>query len=249
VQRWFSLFFLLLLSPLPPAEAIEADALMGQIDRLWRGNTSQATLSMEVRTRHYTRTMKMDVWSKGQTHSLLIIREPKKDQGIATLKAGKKIWNYLPKINRTTRIPASMMAGRWMGSHFTHDDLVKESQYQEDYESHLTFEGERDGTLLYEVTSIPKADAAIVWGKVVTEILQISLMPLKATYFDEAGASVRTLYFDQLREIEGRTLPMRLRVIPKDKPNESTTILYQQIHFDQPLTEQHFSLRSLKQPH
>ncbi|MBT7307291.1 MAG: outer membrane lipoprotein-sorting protein, partial [Gammaproteobacteria bacterium] len=63
------------------------------------------------------------------------------------------------------------------------------------------------------------------------------------------GASVRTLYFDQLREIEGRTLPMRLRVIPKDKPNESTTILYQQIHFDQPLTEQHFSLRSLKQPH
>lgn len=238
---------LFLLSILPPVEAVEVDQLMRQMDRMWRGDTSQATLSMEVTTRHYKRSMKMEVWSKGKSHSLLVIRKPKKDRGIATLKAGKNIWNYLPKINRTTKIPASMMASAWMGSHFTNDDLIKESHYEDDFDSSLTFEGERDGQPIYEVTSTPKPDAAIVWGKIVMEIRQNPLTPIKALYYDEEGVQIRVIYFDQLSVVDGRELPMRITVIPEDKPEESTVIHYHDITFDIPLDEQHFSLRNLRQ--
>jgi len=36
------------------------------------------------------------------------------------------MWNYLPKVDRTIKIPPSMMLQPWMGSNFSNDDLVKE---------------------------------------------------------------------------------------------------------------------------
>ncbi len=56
---------------------------------------------------------------------LMRILEPKKEAGTATLKVDKNIWNYLPKVDRTIKVPSSMMGGSWMGSHFTNDDLVR----------------------------------------------------------------------------------------------------------------------------
>ena len=109
------------------AQAMDVGELIRHIDRLWRGDTSHASMSMTVKTRRYERTMTMEAWSRGKDYSLVLIREPVKDRGIATLKVKDNIWNYLPKINRVTKVPSSMMSGSWMGSHFTNDDLVKES--------------------------------------------------------------------------------------------------------------------------
>jgi outer membrane lipoprotein-sorting protein len=226
---------------------MDIDELMDHIDRLWRGDTSQATMTMAVKTRRYERTMTMEAWSRGKDYSLVVIREPVKDRGIATLKVKENIWNYLPKINRVTKVPASMMSGSWMGSHFTNDDLIKESTYVDDYDSHISFEGERDGTLIYEVTSIPKPDAAVVWGKVMMSIRQDNFAPITATYYDEDGVRVRVMDFDHIEEVDGRAIPMRMTLIPEDKPGESTVVEYRDIAFGMALEEDFFSLRGLKQ--
>ena len=60
-----------------------------------------------------------------------------RDAGTATLKVDNNLWNYLPKIARTIRVPTSMMMGSWMGTDLTNDDLVRESSYEEDYISEL----------------------------------------------------------------------------------------------------------------
>ncbi len=236
-----------LLFSLPGAQAMDIDELMTHIDRLWRGDTSQAIMSMTVKTRRYERTMSMEAWSRGKDNSLVLIREPITDRGIATLKVKESIWNYLPKINRVTKVPASMMSGSWMGSHFTNDDLVKESTYIDDYDSTISFEGERDGRLVYEVTSIPKEDAAVVWGKVVMTIRQDNFAPIHAVYFDEEGVQVRIMDFDRIEEVDGRAIPMRMTLIPEDKPGESTVVVYEKIAFGMELDDNFFSLRNLKQ--
>ena len=169
-----------------------------------------------------------------------------KDRGIATLKVEANIWNYLPKINRVTKVPSSMMSGSWMGSHFTNDDIVKESTYEDDYDSHISFEGAREGRAVYEMTSLPKPEAAVVWGKVVMTLDQATLAPLDALYFDEEGVLIRTMTFDQPREIDGRVVPMRLTLQPEEKPTESTAVVYHDITFGVPLEESFFSLRNLK---
>ena len=229
-----------------PAQAMQVEELIRHIDKLWRGETSRANMTMTVKTRRYERSMTLDAWSRGKEYSLVVIRQPVKDRGIATLKVIGNIWNYLPKINRVTKVPSSMMSGSWMGSHFTNDDLVKDSTYEDDYNSSITFEGERNGKLIYEITSLPKPNAAVVWGKVVMELDQQTLAPYSARYFDEDGVLIRTLTFDRNKMIDGRTVPMRLSLQPEEKPDESTVILYQDIRFGVPLEAGFFSLQSLQ---
>jgi len=236
----------LLLTALP-LQAMEVEELIRHIDELWRGDTSRATMTMTVKTRRYERSMTMEMWSRGKDYSLVQIRNPVKDRGIATLKVKENIWNYLPKINRVTKVPSSMMSGSWMGSHFTNDDLVKESTFEDDYDSSITFEGTRDGKAIYELTSLPKPNAAVVWGKVVTEIEQKTLAPYRALYYDEEGTLIRTLIFDNIKMIGKRAVPMRMSLQPEDKPNESTVISYQSIEFGVPLKESFFSLQNLQQ--
>ncbi|MDG4867461.1 outer membrane lipoprotein-sorting protein [Guyparkeria sp. 1SP6A2] len=237
---------LLLLTAAMPAQAITVDELVHHIDRLWHGETSQATMTMTVKTQRYQREMQLEAWSLGKDYSLVVIEKPIKDRGIATLKVEENIWNYLPKIDRVTKIPSSMMSGSWMGSHFTNDDLVRESYFEDDYESRITFEGERDDRAIYELTAIPRPDAPVVWGRVVMEIDQDTLAPVSARYFDEAGELVRTMTFDQVEQIDERFVPMRLTLQPEDKPSESTVITYQDIAFGVPIERSFFSLQNLK---
>lgn len=242
----FSILFILLSMVAFPARAIEVDELIRHIDALWRGETSQANMTMTVKTRRYARAMTMEAWSRGKEYSLVVIRDPIKDRGIATLKVEDNIWNYLPKINRVTKVPSSMMSGSWMGSHFTNDDLVKESSFEDDYDASISFEGARDALPIYELTFIPKPDAPVVWGKVVMMIEQQTLAPFKALYYDEEGLLVRTMIMDQPQQIGGRTIPMRMSLQPEDKPDESTVIVYNNIAFGVPLEAAFFSLQNLK---
>lgn len=228
------------------AAGITADDLVQYMDSLWRGKTSKAVMSMQVKTERYERTMNMASWSLGQDYSLVVIREPIKDKGIATLKVEQNIWNYLPKINRVTKVPASMMSGSWMGSHFTNDDLVKESSYADDYESSISFTGLHNEMEVYEVTSVPRPDSAVVWGKIVMILRQQDLLPVEVRYFDEEGILVRTLTFTDEKQLDGRLVPMRMTLQPVDKPDESTTILYQDIEFNVPIESSFFSLQNLK---
>lgn len=244
-----SLATLALLLAWGQAAAVDVDQLIRHVDRLWRGDTSQASMTMTVRTTRYQRTMTLEGWTRGKTHSLVVIREPVKDRGIATLKVNENIWNYLPKIDRVIKVPASMMSGSWMGSHFTNDDLIKESTFEDDYNATVSYEGVRAGRKVYELTFVPRPEAAVVWGKVVMVMQQENLAPIEATYYDEAGALMRTIRFDELRPVGARVIPMRLTLQPEDKPDESTVIVYRDIVFDVKIEESFFSLQSLKASH
>ncbi len=247
-----SVIFVCALSLVTPSLAFTADlfsdanALMRHIDRLWRSDSAHSTMTMTVKTRRYTRSMTLENWTKGKEKSLIIIRSPKKDRGIATLKVNENIWNYLPKINRVTKVPPSLMSGAWMGSHFTNDDLVKESTFEDDYDSSITFKGVRDGKKVIEITSIPRENAAVVWGKVVTLIDQDKLVPIRAVYYDEDNTKIRVMSFSRLETHDKRLVPMKMTLQPLDKPNESTVVEYQSIEFDIPINDNVFSIKRLK---
>ena len=202
---------------------------------------------MQVSTAHYTRSMTLEAWSRGKDFSLIRILAPQKERGTATLRAKDNIWNYLPKIRRVIKIPSSLMGAAWMGSHFTNDDLVKESRMADDYTSEITFRGPRDGTRVIELTLTPREDAAVVWGKVVACIKADDWIPLNIVYYDEDLDEVRTMVFADVRPLGGRRLPSRLRMTPADKPGEYTEIVYDGLVFDLELPDDLFTLRSLQQ--
>ena len=216
------------------------------VDRIMRGESSQGLSTMEVVTENWSRAMEMQMWSLGTEHALVRILSPRKDAGTATLKAGTEIWNYLPRVDRTIKIPASLMSASWMGSHFTNDDLVKESRLIEDYEITLAYEGDRDVVAVWEFDLIPRPEAPVVWGRIGYQVRKTDTMPVWARYYDEDGELVRTMTFFDYRDLGGRLVPATMRVVPEDKPDEFTEVRYSELEFDVDLDEEFFSLRRLR---
>jgi len=223
-----------------------AREIVDQVDQLLRGKSSVGTVTMQISTANWQRTLSMQIWSLGSENALIRVTKPEKEAGTATLKVTNNIWHYLPKVNRTIKIPTSMMMASWMGSHFTNDDLVKESRLIQDYFITISFEGERNGVAVYEFTLTPKPDAAVVWGKVVLEVRQADLMPTWQRYEDEHGVLVRELTFSAYKTMGGRLIPTRMEMQPADKPGERTVIVYDDLTFDAPVSEDTFSLRNLE---
>ncbi len=223
-----------------------ARAILDYIDDLYRGESARGVMTMHIVTEHWERTLRLEFWSEGQEKSLVRILAPAKEKGTATLRVGNDIWNYLPKTNRTIKLPSSMMSASWMGSHFTNDDLVKESRMTEDYTFEITFEGERDGESIIEITCTPKPDAPVVWGRVIQIVRASDYQPLEAQYLDEDMALARTMVFSDIRKMDDRQIPLTLTVLPADKPDEKTVVTYQTVDYNVDLPPSAFSLRALR---
>lgn len=216
-----------------------------RISRLLVAKSSIATLTMQIYNDSGKHDLSMKVWSAGGEDVLLRILTPPAEANTAVLKIGHDIWYYLPKTNRTVKVPSAMTMNTWMGGDFTVDDLVKESYLTRDYIVVKSFHGDRGGVAVDEYTLTPKSDAVVVWGKIVLQVLQANGMPAWQGYYDEDGKLVRELFFSDYKIMGGRLIPTRLLMRPADKPGAQTTIVYDDIVFDASITEGTFAVSNL----
>jgi outer membrane lipoprotein-sorting protein len=239
----------LALSPLPGLSPVpeEADAarIVRQIDALYRSESSEALVEMEIITPHWQRTLKMRAWSLGMDKTFIRILEPKKEEGIATLRLGNEMWNYLPKVNKVMKIPPSMMMSSWMGSDFTNDDLVKEFTFLESYHFELSTPEAPDEGLVY-IKCVPKEGLPIVWGHVLIAAQRKDAMPVWQRYFDEKGTLVREMLFKDVKTFGTRRIPSVMELIPRTKEGQQTVLRYLEARFDVKLDSDIFTLRNLR---
>jgi hypothetical protein len=224
------------------ALALDIQSVIREVEQQYMGSSSRARTTMQVKTSHWERTLEMEAWSLERDYFLVRILEPAKERGVATLKRDREVWNYLPKVDRIIKVPPSMMGGSWMGSHITNDDLVKANHIDEDFHLRLVEETETN----YVIECLPKADAAVVWGKIVYHVRKTPQVPEQIDYYDEEMVRVREIHFDDVQQIGGRIVPMRLTVLPLEKPDEMTVLQYHELVYDLALDQSFFSLRNLE---
>ena len=111
---WLSLF--LFIGPDANVEAQDAQALVENSFNYMRGKTSISTVDMTIHRPDWERVVTIKAWTKGEKDSIFIIIAPAKDKGNGTLKKGREMWMYNPKVNRTIKLPPSMMSQAWMGA-------------------------------------------------------------------------------------------------------------------------------------
>jgi outer membrane lipoprotein-sorting protein len=197
------------------------------------------------------RTVTFRVWDdRPNKRSFIRILAPPKDAGTGFLKLHPNLWMYIPRVERTTRIPPSMMLQSWMGSDFTNDDLVRESSQLDDYEHHLlgidAHPEDAPGLKAYVVDYVPHENAPVVWGRIINWIEMEHFTPLRSDYYDEKGARLRTMRFSDIREVQGRHFPYRWKMTPLDKQGYETTIAIDTIRFNEHFDEGIFTTRNLK---
>jgi outer membrane lipoprotein-sorting protein len=217
--------------------------ILAETDKLYRSSSSICTIEMKIKTKHWERTLVMEMWTKGMEKTMVRISSPRKDRGVATLKRNKEMWNYFPKINKVIKVPPSMMMGSWMGSDFTNDDMVKEATYLDDHFSKLV---ESDNQKFYQIELIPKKETVTVWGKIVLKIRKSNLIVAEQLFYSEKGELVRTMEFLDVKEIGGKTIPTTIVLTPIKKAGKKTVVKYLKAEFDQNISDSVFGRKNLQ---
>ncbi|KPK47990.1 MAG: hypothetical protein AMK72_07685 [Planctomycetes bacterium SM23_25] len=218
--------------------------VLDHINDLFRADRSISTVTLVVTRPRRTRTMELNVRTQGTEKALIRVQNPARDRGTATLKVGDNLWNYLPKISRTIRIPPSMMLSSWMGSDLTNDDLVRASSLVEDFHARLLGRGE-DGQG-WQIELRAKEGVVGLWEKIEYELTPDASLPVRARYYDRKGRLARRMEFLAPKEFDGRTVPSHLVLTPVDKQGHKTELLYSEMDFSTEVPDSTFSLSELE---
>lgn len=226
---------------------VELEEVVRRLEELYRADSSIARVQLKIIRPDRERTLDMKIWTRGDEKALVLIQAPPREKGIATLKVGDNLWNYLPRIDRTIRIPPSMMLASWMGSDFTNDDLVQESNLMEDYTPSIIGPGDEPG--YWDIRLSVKPGVVGLWERIEFTVTVAPILPVKAEYYDRKGRLARIMHFDQVRNFDERRIPSRISLIPKDeeKKGHKTVMIYEDISFNVEVPQQIFSLANLEQ--
>lgn len=221
--------------------AVTPDAIIKKVEHNIQSDSGYSRITMSVTTARGERTMKMESWNRGHEKSFIKVLYPKQDRGITFLKVDTTMWQYVPKIEKTIKIPSSMMMQSWMGSDFTNDDMAKESSIVDDYNAQLTSEDAKK----YVLTLLPKEDAAVVWGKIVMEVEKEHYIPLRAIYYNEEGVQQRILTYSDVKVYGDRYLPTVMTLVPQDKKSNKTVVIMEEVDFNAVIEDSRFTKNAL----
>jgi hypothetical protein len=225
-------------------EPPSVDDVLTRLDDLYRSTASIGRMEIVVTSPRKTRTLRMKSWTVGEDHALVVIESPAREAGIATLKVKDNLWNYLPKVARTIRVPPSMMLGSWMGTDFTNDDLVKESSYIHDFNSRL--EGRSTDPPGWKLILEAKPGTVGRWARI-DLVVDDALLPVRMLHYDRKGRLARTLSFDEVKKLGGRIIPAHMLLQPADNPGQKTEMRYLEMQFEANVPMDTFSLSRLEQ--
>jgi len=215
-------------------------------DKIARGNTSYAEVKITSVRPKWSKEMKMKIWSKGSDYSASLVMTPAKEKGSVFLKRKTEVWNYVPSIERTIKLPPSMMMQNWMGTDMTNDDMVKQSSIVVDYTHKILGSEKIIGLDCWKLELIPKEDAAVVWGKIIMWVDKTNYMQLKIEFYDEDDFLVNKLIGTNPKKFGKRTLPAKIEYIPVEKEGSKTIIEYNIWKFDLKINDSYFTSRYMK---
>src|SRR5579863_3409466 len=156
----FKHLLLLLFLVTPYQQKEDAKEIVRISDARLRGKTMTGKMTIKIVRPDYTRQMSMNIWTKGIHYSMILVTDPAKDKGTTYLKRVKEVWDWVPTLERTIKLPPSMMSQSWMGTDFTNDDLVKETSPVDDYDQTIMGEETIEGRPCWKIQMIPKPSAA-----------------------------------------------------------------------------------------
>ena len=210
------------------------------------GGRMESSMKMTIIRPEWSRTMGFKSWADGSDYSLILVTAPAREKGITYLKRDREMWNFQPSIDRTIKMPPSMMTQSWMGSDFKNDDLVRQSSVVNDYQHKLLGKETIEGRECYKIEMIPNEDAPVVWGKVIIWIDTKDYLNLKTEHYDEDGDLVDTSYGQNIKELGGRLLPTKMVLVPADEEGHKTIMEYISLEFEVKFEDRFFSTQNMK---
>ena len=152
-------------------------------------------------------------------------------------------WLYLPAMKKTRRISGSSARKEYfMGSDFTYDDMGGRNI---DEDEHILLGEEKLGDKdCWKIKSIPKEEDAI-YSETVSWIRKDALKAVRIEFYDRMGELQKTLTITDLRKT-GPFWTVYGMEMQNHQRNHRTLITIQEMEYDIPIPENHFTVASLE---
>jgi len=237
----FSVFLFFLYHSVLLIPAQNAFEIIEKADSRMRGESSYSEMNITTVRPKWQKTMSLKNWSIGSDYAVSLVLSPAKEKGSVFLKRGNEVWNYIPTLERTIKLPPSMMMQSWMGTDLTNDDLVKQSSTVVDYSHEIIGEETIENLPCWKLELVPKEEATVVWGKVIVWIDKQDFMQLKSEFYDEDFELINRMVGSKIKTFSGKRLPSVMEFIPVENEGQKTVIEYLKWDFDTEIPENYFS--------
>tara|TARA_B110000305_G_scaffold127387_1_gene142591 strand:- start:1152 stop:1892 length:741 start_codon:yes stop_codon:yes gene_type:complete len=215
--------------------------IIQKADSKMRGASSFSEMAITIVRPKWQKTMTMKSWSLGTDYSVSLVTSPAKEKGSVFLKRKNEVWNYLPALERTIKLPPSMMTQSFMGTDLTNDDLVKQSSMVVDYTHKILSEEIVEGLDCWKLELIPNEEATVVWGKLIVWIDKSDFMQLKVEFYDDDEEIVNLMNGYNFKMFGNKKLPSKIEFIPLEDQGNKTIIEYKIWEFDKDIPSNYFT--------
>jgi outer membrane lipoprotein-sorting protein len=215
--------------------------IIEKADEKMRGTSSYSEMTITTVRPKWQKSMSLKTWTKGTDFAVSLVLSPAKEKGSVFLKRKNEVWNYLPTLERTIKLPPSMMMQSWMGTDLTNDDLIKQSSTVVDYTHKILGSETVEGLACWKLELMPKEEATVVWGKVVIWIDKADYMQMKMEFYDEDEELVNLMTGSNVKTFGGKKLPAVIEFRPVENEGQKTIIEYMQWDFEVNIPDSYFT--------
>jgi hypothetical protein len=171
-----------------------------------------------------------------------------KGVGLLTLShAGKpsEQWFYAPAIDRDRRIAQQEKSSRFLGTHFTYEDM--EERQLDAYDYALEGEETLDGAPCYKVSATPRPSEQSQYSRLLFWVREDRYVTIQVHGFVD-GALRRIFRGTDLRQVEGVWLVQRW-VLSDTKREGTTTLVQRNVRLRIPVDAGLFSVAAMRTIH
>lgn len=236
-----------------PPKPEDGRAVMQEADRVRRSDSEYSEGLVTVEERGKTKTKAWRSWRLGwgpEAKGLIQFLEPPEVKGVGLLTlshAGRPAeqWFYAPAIDRDRRIARQEKTTRFLGTHFTYEDM--EERQLDAYTYTLDGEEAVDGAPCYRVVALPKPEEQSQYAKLVFWVREDDFVTIQVHGY--VGDELRRIFHgSDVREDDGVPRVHRWVLTDSRRPG-TTTLVVRNVHVDPPLDAGLFTIAAMRTLH
>lgn len=234
-------------------ERLDGRTVMERLEESQRTEIAYAEGLVTVEDRGRVREKAWREWRLGwgaEARSLVQFLEPAEVRGVGLLTLGRadrpdEQWFYAPAIDRHRRIARVEKSTRFLGTHFTYEDM--EPRDIDDDEYRRVEDGEVDGAACYRIEARPRPETESQYSKRIFWVRRDPLVVVRVEGYVD-GKLRRTFRGSNLETAEGVVTAHRWEVAD-EKRSGRTTLVLDNVRHRLELGEELFSREAMRALH
>lgn len=168
-----------------------------------------------------------------------------KGQTFLMLNNADDIWTYFPRTKRVRKLASSSKNQKVQGSDFSYEDFASGDSWKKEYRSKNLGAEKYKGIDCWKLESVGIPEENHSYPKMLVYVRQSDFYPLAIDYYNDNDSVEKTLYLDDIQDIERIPTAMNMKMVNHNEGSE-TIMKNLSITYQWTPPENFFSERTLR---